>query len=160
METKRVKRPPWLLYEESSDVSDILGPFGQPFSNVTDDAEDFFSSKNIEMLVNIINKEIRSMNLSKNGRVVDVINHDTVINSMRSVFGGTKLRNINSMNKTVVNSLLQRIKDELDLLDTNGKRDIWITNYLPESGIVRLNGIKLNRKKPHAVVFAYSNPVM
>ena len=38
-------RPPWLLYEGSSNTNDILGMFGHPFSNVTDNAEDFLSTE-------------------------------------------------------------------------------------------------------------------
>ena len=114
--------------------------FGHPFSNVTDNAEDFLSTKNIAMLEKAINKGLQNIKGCRNG----IINRDTVINNMRNTWNNTKLRNVSFMNKVVVNGTLQRIKDEQDFIEMNQNRNIWITNYLPNSGIVRMNGIKTN----------------
>ena len=82
------------------------------------------------MLEKAINKGFQNIKGCRNG----IINRDTVINNMRNTWNNTKLRNVSFMNKVVVNGTLQRIKDEQDFIEMNQNRNIWITNYLPDSG--------------------------
>jgi hypothetical protein len=115
-------------------------------------AEDFFADSNISYIQKSVNKLIEGI-----GYTIEI---DSILRVMRGVYQSSFLhRDKEYMNMAVINGLVQHMKDDIDFIKLNRSRNRWITNYLPSSGITRMNStsIKLNRKKPYAPVFAFSN---
>jgi hypothetical protein len=114
--------------------------------------EKFFSDSNISYIQKSVNKLIEGTGYA--------IEMDSILRVMKSVYQTSFLhRDFEYMNRAVINGVVQKMKDDIDFIKLNRSRNRWITNYLPESTICRMNStsIKLNRKKPYAPVFAFSN---
>lgn len=123
----------------------------------------FFSEKNISKITQEVNVRLgklgypTSINIPEQGYIV---NQNSIIRVMRSIYQSAFLhRDIDYMNNATIQGIVQNVKDNIDFIDMNRKRSKWILNFYPESGITRMNStsIKLNRRKPFAPVYAFSN---
>jgi hypothetical protein len=145
------QKPVWALKSDTlnSELDSIAFPeFEFPF----------FSEKNTNMLLKEVNKRLKKTFITEDGRLEDnVVEVELLQTYMRSIYDGTMHRDIDFLNKAVVNAIVQKVKDEQEMIEINQKRDIWITQYTPDYGIARTNCIKTNKKKPTVPVFRWSN---
>jgi hypothetical protein len=114
--------------------------------------EKFFSEDNIAYIQQTVNRHI--------GRTGYTVDYDSIIRIMRAVYQSSFLhRDFNYMTNAAIRGVVQHIEDEIDFMKMQRQRSRWILNYPMESGITRMNStsIKLNKRKPYAPIFAFSN---
>jgi hypothetical protein len=111
----------------------------------------FFSDANINYIKQSVN-----LRLARLGYSTDT---DNILRVMRSIYQSSFYhRDVDFMNKATIAGIVQHIQDDIDFVKMNNNRSKWTSPFFyPESGIVRINGIKLNKKKPQVPVFVFSN---
>ena len=86
----------------------------------------------------------------------DIMVPDNMILSLIDTYWNYNHRDADVIKQQVILHIIDSIKTEFETTDKNNKLSVWVTNYTPDTGLKRFNGIKLNEKsRPQFWIWNY-----
>ena len=154
----KVNNTPWNPAEGSqgttsapstnSSTYDDLYPYNGRYRYVvgytpSDRYNTLFSDRSINFISEMITKGLEGVH--PEGKRI-IVPDRTIRSVCDTIFEGTTA-NPDVMQKMVIGFIIDSIRVEYETQIKNNKLSIWVTNYTPDSGMKKFDGIKLNKKQ-------------
>ena len=108
------------------------------------DTYDYFMSKpSVDLMSGEITRKLEGVN--PDGKNI-IVPDDTILSVADSMYESYKM-DIKVLQEMTINYIVSSIKTEYQITENNNKLSIWVTKYDIDSGLQRINGIKLNNKR-------------
>ena len=102
-----------------------------------------FSDKSIRFISDMVTKGL--VGVHPEGKNI-IVPDNTIRSVCDTIFEGTTA-NPDVMQKMVISFIINSITTEYETMIKNNKLSIWVTNYTPDTGMQKFDGIKLNKKQ-------------
>ncbi len=105
------------------------------------------SKEHLEMMSREITKKLAGVHPEGKNIIIPL---DTIYTVVDSLFETTRRGSLEVLTEMGINYIVNHVRTEYDTIQKNNSYSLWITKYDVESGLQRVNGIKLNNKQRKA----------
>ncbi len=109
----------------------------------------FLTKSNVSHISKMITLKLKGVH--PKGKDI-VVPDDSILSEMTNI-SIYYYYDISQLNQMVINTIVNKIRDQFETDQQNDKLNIWVTQYTEDTGLKRYPEIKLNMKHPTRMIF-------